>query len=58
MNQQSDTLLWQCPISMGITLYPDDNVDAQGLLRHAERALGEVKANKTQRERFWGVYGQ
>jgi diguanylate cyclase (GGDEF)-like protein len=54
----SDTLLWQCPISMGITLYPDDNVDAQGLLRHAERALGEVKANKTQRERFWGVYGQ
>ena len=39
----SDTL------SMGITLYPDDNVDAQGLLRHAEQALGEVKANKAQR---------
>ena len=54
----SDTVLWQCPISMGITLYPDDNVDAQGLLRHAERVLGEVKADKAQRERFWGVYGQ
>lgn len=54
----SDTLLWQCPISMGITLYPDDNVDAQGLLRHTEQVLREVKANKAQRECFWAIYGQ
>lgn len=52
----SDTLSLQCPVSVGITVYPEDNVDAEGLLRHTEQILSQVKANKAQREHFWAVY--
>ena len=52
----SDTLLWQCPLSMGITLYPDDNQDPAGLLRHAMQTMQAMKTSKGQREQFWALY--
>ena len=52
----SDALFWQCPISMGVTLFPDDEADAADLLLHARCAMQQVKATKAQREFFWGVY--
>ena len=52
----SDALFWQCPISMGVTLFPDDETDADGLLLHARRAMRQVKSTKSQREFFWAFY--
>ncbi len=52
----SEALFWQCPISMGVTLFPDDEADAADLLLHARCAMQQVKATKAQREFFWGVY--
>ena len=42
--------------SVGITLYPFDEVDSDGLLRHADQALYAAKARKGARERFWQYF--
>ncbi len=52
----SDALFWQCPISMGVTLFPDDDAEADELLLHARCAMQQVKATKSQREFFWSFY--
>lgn len=52
----SDALFWQCPISMGVTLFPDDDGTAEQLVQHARCAMRQVKATKSQREFFWGFH--
>ncbi|WP_081857940.1 GGDEF domain-containing protein [Thiomonas sp. FB-Cd] len=52
----SDTVLWQCPLSIGITVFPDDNVDAPELLRHAQQAMHNARTSKSHRECFWSFY--
>ncbi len=52
----SDTVLWQCPLSIGITVFPEDNVDVPELLRHAQRAMLNARTSKSQRECFWSFY--
>lgn len=52
----SDALFWQCPISMGVTLFPDDPAEAADLVLHAKCAMQQVKATKSQREFFWAFY--
>ncbi len=42
--------------SVGLTLYPFDDVDADGLLRHADQALYAIKGKKGGRERFWQYF--
>ena len=31
------------PTHLGVTLYPEDDTDAEGLIRHADQAMYEVK---------------
>ncbi|MDE2119171.1 MAG: GGDEF domain-containing protein [Betaproteobacteria bacterium] len=52
----SDAMFWQCPISMGVTLFPEDDAESEDLLLHARCAMQQVKATKSQREFFWGFY--
>jgi diguanylate cyclase (GGDEF)-like protein len=52
----SDALFWQCPISMGVTLFPDHGGEAEDLVLHAKCAMQQVKATKSQREFFWAFY--
>ena len=40
-------------MSMGVTIFPDDNVDTDGLLRHADQALYLAKAHKSEPGNFW-----
>ena len=54
----SDTVIWQCPLSIGITVFPDDNVDAGELLRHAQQAMHNARTSKSHRECFWSFYGR
>ena len=54
----SDTVIWQCPLSVGITVFPDDNVDAPDLLRHAQQAMHNARTGKSHRECFWSFYGR
>lgn len=42
--------------SIGLTIYPLDDSDADLLLRHSDQALYAKKAEKGQRDRFWGYY--
>ncbi len=42
--------------SVGLTLYPFDDVDSDGLLRHADQALYAIKSKKRSRERFWQYF--
>ncbi len=52
----SDAQFLQCPISMGVALYPDDDAEPHDLLLHARSAMQQVKATKSQREFFWSFY--
>ena len=52
----SDALFWQCPISMGVSLFPEDPGEAEDLVLHAKCAMQQVKATKSQREFFWAFY--
>ena len=38
---------------MGMTQYPQDDVDGEMLLRHADAALYRSKMNKAGREDWW-----
>ncbi len=42
--------------SLGVTMFPLDNVESDLLLRHADAALYAAKENKRNRERFWELY--
>ena len=42
--------------SLGITVYPLDDSDADLLLRHADQALYVSKAVKVQRNQYWSYY--
>ncbi|MDE2254506.1 MAG: EAL domain-containing protein [Betaproteobacteria bacterium] len=48
----------QVGISLGLTLYPDDDSDADLLLRHADAALYASKLHKADRPRWWRLWGQ
>ena len=49
----------QIGASMGVTLYPFGDTDTgDNLLRLADEALYESKANKADRERFWVLFGE
>jgi diguanylate cyclase (GGDEF)-like protein/PAS domain S-box-containing protein len=43
-------------VSMGVTLYPEDNSDPDGLMRHADEALYSVKKQKSTRTRWWSLW--
>lgn len=46
-------------LSMGVCIYPFEEGDNRDdLLRLADQALYEAKAHKTDRTRFWALYGQ
>lgn len=40
-------------MSLGFTVYPDDEVEAHELMRHADTALYASKAHKADRTRWW-----
>lgn len=40
-------------LSIGLTRYPDDAADPDGLLRHADMALYRVKSQKSRRSVWW-----
>lgn len=48
----------QVGISLGLTLYPDDDSDADLLLRHADAALYASKQHKADRSNWWQLWGQ
>ena len=48
----------QVGISLGLTLYPDDDSDADLLLRHADAALYASKLHKIDRPHWWRLWGQ
>lgn len=43
-------------VSMGLTLYPGDNSDPDGLLRHADEALYLIKKRKHTRSLWWALW--
>lgn len=43
----------QMGLSIGLTRYPDDAGDPDGLLRHADIALYQVKSQKSRRSVWW-----
>ena len=52
----ADGLTIQVRGSLGITVYPLDDSDADLLLRHADQALYVSKAAKEQRNQYWSYY--
>lgn len=45
-------------MSLGMAIFPDNGIDADILLRLADQALYAAKAQKTNREQFWAVFGE
>ncbi|MEC4683286.1 MAG: diguanylate cyclase, partial [Nitrospirota bacterium] len=45
-------------VSMGVTLYPRDNSDPDGLMRHADEALYSIKKQKSSRSRWWTLWNE
>ena len=45
-----------CPASLGVTVYPEDDGTPDDLMRHADRALYEAKRHKTHRKHSWVLY--
>ena len=46
-------------ISMGVAIYPLEDEDSpEALLRRADQALYESKTHKTDRARYWALYGE
>ncbi len=45
-------------MSLGLTLYPQDDGDADLLLRHADAALYASKLNKAERTNWWQLWGE
>ena len=43
-------------LSMGLTLYPEDDAGPEALLRHADEALYAIKARKASRQRGWMLW--
>ena len=46
----------QISLSLGLTLYPEDQSEPEILLRHADEALYAVKARKIRRRQFWMLW--
>ncbi len=42
-------------MSMGVALYPNDGVEAELLLRHADAAMYQAKQRKRDRSRWWAL---
>ncbi|MCE1162774.1 MAG: EAL domain-containing protein [Thiomonas sp.] len=49
----ADGVLAKVGMSLGVTLYPDDDAQAEVLLRHADAALYASKAHKRDRTIWW-----
>jgi diguanylate cyclase (GGDEF) domain len=52
-----DGVLAKVGMSLGVTLYPADEAQAEVLLRHADAALYASKAHKADRTSWWQVWG-
>ncbi|AEM47090.1 diguanylate cyclase/phosphodiesterase with GAF sensor [Acidithiobacillus ferrivorans SS3] len=52
----SEGLAIEVGASLGLTVYPLDDSDADLLLRHADQALYAAKAAKGQRDQYWSCY--
>jgi diguanylate cyclase (GGDEF)-like protein len=52
-----DGVLVKVGMSLGLTLYPADDVEAEVLLRHADAALYASKAHKADRTLWWQQWG-
>jgi diguanylate cyclase (GGDEF)-like protein len=52
-----DGVLAKVGMSLGLTLYPADDVEAEVLLRHADAALYASKAHKADRTLWWQQWG-
>ena len=52
-----DGVLAKVGMSLGVTLYPADEAQAEVLLRHADAALYASKAHKADRTIWWQVWG-
>ncbi len=52
--ESGENLDAQC--SLGVTIYPLDPSDRDGLLRHADYAMYQAKAEKSDRNSFWRSY--
>jgi len=52
-----DGVLAKVGMSLGLTLYPADDVQAEVLLRHADAALYASKAHKADRTIWWQQWG-
>ena len=44
-------------LSLGVTLYPQDDAETDALLSHADTALYEIKAAKPARPHWWRLWG-
>ncbi|MDP2752214.1 MAG: diguanylate cyclase, partial [Rhodocyclaceae bacterium] len=51
LNNDTDTA--QISASIGVSLYPDDHVDAGSLLRHADKAMYRAKESGRNRYCFY-----
>ncbi len=54
--QPMPLVLVQIEASMGISLFPTDNAEADLVLRHADRALYQIKSKKGHRNRNWAIH--
>ena len=52
-----DGALAEVGMSLGLTLYPADDVQPEVLLRHADAALYATKAHKADRSFWWQLWG-
>ena len=55
LNVQTNTLTLQVSASMGVTMYPNDAVDADQLLRHADQAMYVAKQTGKNRYHLFDV---
>lgn len=54
--QLSPSITTSIGASMGVTIFPFDDADADILIRHADQALYHIKNQKAQRTRHWTLY--
>ncbi|AOV17127.1 hypothetical protein BJI67_08705 [Acidihalobacter aeolianus] len=52
----ADGTLQVLAASLGVTVYPFDETDVDGLIRHADQAMYEAKNRKDERTSFWNYW--
>lgn len=52
----ADGTLQTLTASFGVTVYPFDEGDADGLIRHADQAMYDAKSRKGERTAFWNYW--